>query len=102
MATNQMRPIHPGEVLREEFTEPLHISISNLANALHLPISEINDIMAEKRAIDANVALRLAHYFNTTAQFWLTLQTVYDLKITEHELGNEIRYKISPFKKTLL
>ncbi len=98
MSKNQMRPIHLGEVLREEFMEPLHLDINSLANALHIPVTDISDMVTEKCAVDASMALRLARYFNTTPQFWLNLQTVHDLKIVEREMGNQIKQEISPLE----
>lgn len=98
MSTNQMRPIHPGEILREEFIEPLHLDINSLANALHIPVTDISDLVTEQDAVDASMALRLARYFSTTPQFWLNLQTVYDLKIAEREMGNKINREISPLE----
>ena len=85
-----MRPIHPGEILREEFLVPLGLSAHALAMALKVPAPRINDIVRERRAITPDTALRLAHYFGTTAQFWLNLQTSYDLKITENTVGSKI------------
>ena len=77
---NQMRAIHPGEVLREEFLAPLGISNHALALALRVPATRIHDIVHEKRNITPDSALRLAIYFGTTAEFWLNLQNAYDLK----------------------
>jgi antitoxin HigA-1 len=77
---NNMRPIHPGEIIREEYLKPLGMSVSALATALRVPAPRINDVVREKRAISIDTALRLARYFNTTAQFWMNLQTSYDLK----------------------
>ena len=78
---NQMRAIHPGEVLREEFLEPLALSNNALALALRVPATRIHDIVHEKRNITPDTALRLAIYFGTTAEFWLNLQNAYDLKM---------------------
>ena len=81
--TNKMRPIHPGEVLREEFLVPLGVNAHALAMALKVPAPRINDIVRERRSITPDTALRLARYFGTTAQFWLNLQASYDLKIAQ-------------------
>jgi len=81
MAINKMRPIHPGEVLREEFLVPLGMSANALAIALHVPAKIIDDVVNERQAITPDTALRLAHYFDTTVQFWLNLQTAFDLSI---------------------
>ncbi len=83
MASNKMRAIHPGEILREEFLAPLGMSARALAIALRVRAPRINDIVRERRAVSPDSALRLARYFDTTAQFWLKLQTSYDLKQTE-------------------
>jgi addiction module HigA family antidote len=89
-----MRPIHPGEVLREEFLVPLGMSAHALALELKVPAPRINDIVRERRAVTPDTALRLARYFGTTPQFWLNLQTSYDLKIAERELGTKIEREV--------
>lgn len=96
MVTNNMRPIHPGEILREEFLAPLDMSANALALALKVPAPRINDIVREKRAITPDIALRLARYFGTTPEFWLNLQTAYDLRRTRCELGAAIEDEVSP------
>lgn len=78
---NGMRPIHPGEILREEFLVPLNLSANALAIALGVPAPRINDIARERRGITADTALRLARYFGTSAEFWMGLQADYDLRI---------------------
>ena len=78
---NLMRPIHPGEILREEFLAPLKMSAHALALELKVAAPRINDIVRERRAISADTALRLARYFHTTPQFWLNLQMHYDLEM---------------------
>ncbi len=83
---NKVRPIHPGEILREDYLEPLGMSASALAIALRVPAPRINDVVREKRAVTVDTALRLARYFNTTAQFWLNLQSSYDLKMAQEDL----------------
>ncbi len=91
---NKMRPIHPGEILREEFLVPLALSAHALAMELKVPAPRINDIVRERRAITPDTALRLARYLGTTAQFWLNLQTSYDLKITEKAIGSKIKNEV--------
>ena len=91
-----MRPIHPGEILREEFMEPHGLSSNALAIALRVPASRINDIALERRAISPDTALRLARYFNTTAEFWIGLQAAFDLKIAASTLGKKIEKEIAP------
>ncbi len=80
MATNKMRAVHPGEILREEYLVPLEMSAHALSMALHVPAPRIHDIVRERRAITPDTALSLARYFDTTAQFWLNLQSSFDLK----------------------
>jgi addiction module HigA family antidote len=99
MATNKMRPIHPGEILREEFLAPLDMSANALAMRLHVPAPRINDIVRERRSITPDTALRLARCFDTTAQFWLNLQSSYDLKLAEIEGGRKIAEEVRPLAK---
>jgi antitoxin HigA-1 len=89
-----MRPIHPGEILREEFLVPLGMTAHALALELKVPAPRINDIVRERRAITPDTALRLARYFGNTPQFWMNLQTSYDLKITERETGSAIARQV--------
>ena len=96
MATNKMRPIHPGEIIREEYLIPLRMTPHALAMALHVPAPMINDIITERRAVSPDTALRLACYFNTTARFWLNLQSSFDLKQAEAEAGRKIAAEIRP------
>ena len=91
---NKMRPVHPGEILREEFLVPLGMSAHALSLELKVPAPRINDIVRERRAITPDTALRLARYFGTTAQFWMNLQTSYDLKITRRTSGPAIERAI--------
>lgn len=98
MATNKMRPVHPGEILREEFLAPLDMSANALSLALHVPAPRVNDIVRERRAVTPDTALRLARYFGTTAQFWLNLQSSFDLKQAEGELRRKIEREIRPLQ----
>ena len=99
MATNKMRPIHPGEILREEFLAPLEMSANALAMELHVPAPRINDVVRERRAVTPDTALRLARYFGTTAQFWLNLQSSFDLKQVAGELEKKIEQEIRPLQR---
>lgn len=99
MAKNNMRPIHPGEILREEYLAPLGMSPNALSIQLRVPAPRINDVVREKRGVTTDTALRLARYFNTTAQFWLNLQTSYDLKQAEREVGGKIESEIHPIQE---
>ena len=96
MPTNRMRPIHPGEILREEFLAPLGMSPHALAVALRVPASRVNDIVLERRAVTADSAARLSRYFGTSAEFWLNLQNTYDLKTLPN--AREIARNIKPHK----
>ena len=89
-------PIHPGEVLREDFMEPLGLSMNKLALDLHVPVTRIAEIVHERRGITPDTALRLARYFNTTARFWLNLQAAYDLEVAEDELLHTIEREVRP------
>jgi len=90
---NNMRPIHPGEIIKEEYLEPLNMSANALAIALRVPAPRINDVIRQKRGVSIDTALRLARYFNTTPQFWMNLQVSYDLKMAKQNVArieNEI------------
>lgn len=93
---NKMRPIHPGEVLREEFLEPLELTAHALALALRVPAPRINDIVRKRRGVSPDTALRLARHFGTTPQFWLSLQASYDLKIAMRDAGKKIEREVEP------
>jgi addiction module HigA family antidote len=99
-AQNLMRPIHPGEILREEFLAPLNMSAHALALELKVAAPRINDIVRERRAVTPNTALQLARYFGTTPGFWLNLQTAYDLKIAQRESGQTIDYEVRERRST--
>ena len=86
-----MRPIHPGEVLREEFLLPMGLTANALAIALQVPAPRINDVAREKRGISADTALRLARYFGTSAEFWMGLQADFDLETSARELKGALK-----------
>lgn len=96
MIKNKMRPIHPGEVLREEFMSPLDLSANALARALGVTSARINDIVRRRRGITGDTALRLARYFGTDAQSWMNLQSAYDLRVAELSAGKTIQRKVKP------
>jgi len=98
MATNKMRPIHPGEILREEYLVPLDISAHALAMELRVPAPRVNEIVRERRAVTPDTALRLARYFGTTAQIWINLQSSYELKQAELESGSKIEQEVRPLQ----
>lgn len=85
---NAMRPIHPGEVLREEFLRPMGLSAHALAMAVQVPAPRINDIVRERRAVTADTALRLAKYFGVSAEFWMGLQTDYDMALARASMAD--------------
>ncbi|HEV2381147.1 MAG TPA: HigA family addiction module antitoxin [Terriglobia bacterium] len=91
-----LTPIHPGEVLREDFMGPLRLSMNKLALDLHVPVTRVAEIVHERRGISPDTALRLARYFNTTARFWLNLQVAYDLEVAEDELRRTIDREVQP------
>jgi addiction module HigA family antidote len=93
---NGMRPIHPGEVLREDYLVPLSMSANALAKRLHIPASRVNDIVLERRGVSADTALRLAQFFGGDAQSWLNLQTQYDLRVAEIGKAALIAREIEP------
>lgn len=92
-------PVHPGEILREEFLLPLGISQYRLAKEIHVPARRINEIVLEKRGISADTALRLGRYFGTTALLWINLQARYDLEIARDTLADKLESEIKPFEK---
>ena len=94
MATNKMAPIHPGEILLEEFLQPLNLSQYRLSKDISVPPRRINEIVHGKRAITADTALRLARYFETTDRFWINLQTRYDLEIEKDRLGVKLETEV--------
>jgi len=100
MVKNGMRPVHPGEILREEYMVPLGLSANALAHALGVTPARINDIVRERRGITANTALRLARYFRTDAQSWINLQAAYDLRVAELAAGRTIARVVKPRRAT--
>lgn len=97
---NILEPINPGEILREDFLEPLGISINQLSRDLSVPPNRISEIVNGKRAITADTALRLQRYFGIEAQFWLNLQTEYDLRMMKRKIWTDIEQRIIPVKHT--
>jgi len=87
---NGMRPIHPGEVLREEFLLPMGLSAHALSVALHVPAPRINDIVRERRGVTADTAMRLARYFGTSADFWMGLQSDHEMAVARTELADAL------------
>ena len=94
--TQKLDPITPGEILREEFMEPLAISQNKLSRDIDVPIARINDIIHARRGISADTALRFSLYFGTTAEFWMNLQSRYDLKKIRTTAGEKIHNTVRP------
>jgi addiction module HigA family antidote len=95
---DMLDPIYPGEILREDFLEPMGISINQLSRDLSVPPNRISEIVNGKRAITADTALRLQRYFGVEAQFWLNLQTEYDLRMMKRKIWADIEQRIIPVK----
>ena len=92
----KLKPVHPGEILREEFMRPLGLSMNRIALDLRVPVTRIADIAGERRGITADTALRLARYFNNSPAFWLNLQLRYDLEVAEDEISDKVRKDVRP------
>lgn len=95
--TELLHPIHPGEILKEDFMTPLGIGINRLALDIAVPPGRISEILNGKRGISADTALRLARFFGTSAEVWMGLQSDYDLRLAQRELGREIEERVRPF-----
>ena len=93
---NGMRPVHPGEVLREEYLKPLDMSVNALAKRLGIPTSRLNDVVLERRGVSPDTAMRLARFFGGDARSWLNLQTEHDLRLAEIDKGKEIERAVEP------
>ena len=98
MKNKKLPPIHPGEILREEFLEPMGISQYRLAKDISVPPRRINEIVHGKRSITADTALRLGRFFGISPQFWLNIQTRYDLETTEDLLGGRLDKEVNTLK----
>lgn len=94
MKQNKLPPVHPGEVLLEEFLKPLDISQYRLAKSMSVPPRRVNEIVLGKRSVSADTALRLGRYFGTSEQFWLNLQTEYDLDVEKDRLGLRLETEV--------
>ena len=93
---NGMRPVHPGEVLREDFLQPAGLTANALAKRLRVPAPRINDVVRERRGVSADTAMRLARYFGGDARSWLNLQAIYDLRLAEIANARKIEREIMP------
>ncbi|MGD9049540.1 MAG: HigA family addiction module antitoxin [Anaerolineae bacterium] len=97
MAEDKLKPIHPGEVLLEEFLKPMGLSQNQVAIGMGVPARRINEIVLGKRRVTADTALRLARYFGMSAQFWLGLQMDYDLDVATDGLGARLEREVRPY-----
>ena len=94
--TRKLAPVHPGEILREDFMLPMKLSMNRLALDLRVPVTRIAEIIHERRGISTDTALRLARYFSTTPRFWMNLQAAYDLDMAQDELADEVEKDVRP------
>jgi len=94
----KLKPVHPGEILKEEFMVPLGLSMNKVAMDLRVPVTRIADIVNERRGITADTALRFARYFKNAATFWMNLQTRYDLEVAEGELADKVERDVQPLE----
>jgi len=100
MPSKKMNPLHPGEILLEEFLKPMNLSQNKLALDIRVPARRINEIVHGKRRITADTAMRLAKYFKMSPQFWLGLQMDYDLDVAEDQLPDRIENEVQEYKST--
>jgi addiction module HigA family antidote len=94
----KLKPVHPGEILREEFMAPLGLSMNRMALDLRVPVTRIADIVAERRGITADTALRFARYFKNSPAFWMNLQTRYELEVAEDEIAAKVARDVQPLE----
>ncbi|MCZ8068257.1 MAG: HigA family addiction module antitoxin [Microcystis sp.] len=92
-----LAPIHPGEILLEEFLKPMEISQERLAEDLNVPIEQIKEIIEEKRGITADIALRLSRYFGMSERFWMNLQTRYDIEVEKNRLRERLEKEVKVY-----
>jgi addiction module HigA family antidote len=92
----KLKPVHPGEILREEFMQPFGLSMNRMALDLRVPVTRIADIVHERRGITADTALRFARYFKNAAAFWMNLQTRYDLEVAEGKIAGRVQRDVRP------
>lgn len=94
--TRKLAPVHPGDILREDFMLPMKLSMNRLALDLRVPVTRIAEIVHRRRGITTDTALRLARYFSTTPRFWMNLQAAYELDVAEDELADEVERDVRP------
>src|SRR5713101_8464387 len=98
MMAKRLKPVHPGEILREEFMAPLGLSMNRMAMDLRVPVTRIADIVNERRGISADTALRFARYFKNSPTFWMNLQTRYDLEVAEDQIAAKVERDVQPLE----
>jgi addiction module HigA family antidote len=101
MKKDKLHPVHPGEVLNEEFLKPMGLSQNKLSLNIGVPARRINEIVLEKRRVTADTALRLSKFFGTSAEFWLGLQSQYDLDVASEKLGNRLDKEVKAYSKAI-
>ena len=94
----KLKPVHPGEILREEFMKPLGLSMNRMAMDLRVPVTRIAEIVAQRRSITADTALRFARYFQNSPAFWMNLQSRYDLKVAEDQIAQKVARDVRPLE----
>ena len=99
MATSRLDPIHPGEILEEDFMRPLGLSANALAKSIDVPVTRISEMVRGRRGVTADTALRLARFLGTTPELWLGLQAEYDLRVARRDIGDSIESRIMPLKR---
>ena len=93
-----IKPPHPGETIREDYLLPLNMSVSGLAKRLRITPARLNEIVRGERSVTADTALRIARYFGTSAQFWMNLQSLYDLRMAERKARGKIERQVAPMQ----
>jgi addiction module HigA family antidote len=94
----KLKPVHPGEILREEFMKPLGLSMNRMAMDLRVPVTRITEIVAERRSVTADSALRFARYIKNSPTFWMNLQSRYDLEVAEDEIAAKVERDVRPLE----
>ena len=97
IAGGKLQPVHPGEILRDDFLEPLGISVYALAKAINVPRSRANDVVLGRRGVSADTAIRLGRYLGTSPEFWVNLQSRYDLDVAKRALRKTVEREVEPY-----
>ncbi len=100
MAAKKLRSVHPGDILLHDFMEPLKLSSYKLAKELGVSVPSVNEIVRRRRAVTAEMALRLSRYFGTSAQLWQNLQAQYDLEVASQKIGKRVERSIQPLSRS--